>query len=276
VFQFYCIFWFGFKKMNMRTLYIPLLALLVLGACSGPGSQKIKTGEPIKSPEKILASSPAFMGYKQDLLNLAVDYTTFDTAMKPISRAAFLEAFATGEYLPVRLVSDTKASYKLYKLPDTTNQDVSNVVRYYGEVYNKHYKREGTAFPAINFSDVNGTVYNKETLKGKTVVLKFWFIRCGACVAEMPQLNELVEEYRDHKDVLFLSMAFDTKEQLLNFLKKTRFLYATIPVPEAYVSEEVKVDAFPTHMILKDGIIQKVPDSADELVAALREAVPVK
>jgi thiol-disulfide isomerase/thioredoxin len=265
--------------MNMPTLYtrIGLAALLILSACSAhTDAQKEKTGMPMKAPEQILASSPAFMGYKQDLLDLAVSYTAFDTAMKPISKAAFLEAFATGNYVPVRLVSDTTASYQLYKLPDTAQQEVRSVVRYYGDVYNKHYKREGTAFPPINFSDVNGNAYNKETLKGKTVVLKFWFIRCGACVAEMPRLNELVEEYRDHKDVLFLSMAFDTKEQLTTFLKTTRFLYATIPVPEAYVSEKVKVDAFPTHMILKDGIIQKVPDSAEELVSALHEMVPVK
>lgn len=108
------------------------------------------------------------------------------------------------------------------------------------------------------------------------VALKFWFIHCVACVAEMPELNKLVEEYRDHKDVLFLSMAFDTKEQLLTFLKKTRFLYATIPVPEAYVLEEANVKLFPTHMILKDGVIQKAPINLRELVAALHEAVPVK
>ncbi|HEY9261144.1 TlpA disulfide reductase family protein [Chitinophaga sp.] len=263
----------------MPTLYtrFGLSALLILSACSAhTGSQETKAGGPMRAPGKIIASSPAFMSYKQDLLNLAVDYTAFDTAMKPISRATFLEAFATGDYVPVRLAADTKASYQLYKLPDTSSRDVHNVVRYYGDVYNKHYKREGTAFPAINFSDVNDAVYNKETLKGKTVVLKFWFIRCGACVAEMPRLNELVEEYRNHKDVLFLSMAFDTKVQLRSFLQKTRFLYATIPVPEAYVLDEAKVDVFPTHMILKDGIIQKVPDSAEELVAALHEAVPVK
>ena len=264
----------------MRTFYILLFTLFFLSACSttvSKSSQKRKAGDPMAAPAEILANGMSFMIYKRDLLKLTVKYNTYDSALHNISKAAFLQSFATGAYFPLRIITDdTVVSYKLYPLPDTTNKDVRSAVKYYGEVYNNYFKREGELFPVVNFSDVNGNTYNNETFKGKTVVLKFWFIHCGACVAEMPRLNELVKEYADHKEVLFLSLAYDTKEQLISFLKNTAFRYATIPVSEAFVLEDMKINAFPTHMILKDGVITNMSNDAEELVAALHEAVPVK
>jgi thiol-disulfide isomerase/thioredoxin len=258
----------------------PLFFLLFLAACSAPadkaGSQKIKAGDPLVAPEEILVNVRSFMNYKQDYLKLSVHYTAYDTALHAIDKARFLQLFASGEYLPLRIAADTGVSYKLYKLPDSTNKDVTGTIRYYGEVHNNYFKREGTPFPAGNFSDVDGKVYNREMFKGKTVVLKFWFIHCVACVAEMPALNRLVVAYHDHKEVLFLSMAEDTKEQLITFLQKKPFQYATIPVSKEFVSKEMKVSVFPTHMILKNGVITKVADSAEELIDALHETVVLK
>lgn len=246
----------------MTTLYFRQLLIIVLctlPACKSPVHGP-KAGDPVVPPEKILADG--FMGYKQDLLNLAAKFTPLDTAAHPISREAFLQAFASGDYLPLKVRPGKDSNtYRLYYLPDSTNKSVRNTIRYYGELYWQHYKREGETIPDFNFTDVNGVVYNKATLKDKTIDLKFWFIHCQACVEEMPELNRLVEEYREHKDVLFVSMAFDTKEQLQKFLKTTRFLYATIPVPEKFISEEMKISIYPTHMIIRNGVIQKIPDS---------------
>lgn len=259
---------------------ILLPVLLLLGACSMPdngGSKKAKAGDPMATPAEILGSGMSFMIYKRDFLKLTMKYKTYDTAGHPISKAQFLQSFAAASYFPLRIISDDSTiSYKLYPLPDTTSGEVRSAIKYYGEVYNTYYKREGERFPVVNFTDVYGTAYNNESFKGKTVVLKFWFIHCGACVAEMPRLNELVKEYSHHQDVLFLSLAYDTKEQLINFLKNTAFRYATIPVSEAFVLEDMKINAFPTHMILKDGVITSISNDAEELVDALHEAVPVK
>ncbi|MBS0030010.1 TlpA family protein disulfide reductase [Chitinophaga sp. 22321] len=262
--------------MKNYGLYI-LFIVFSWYSCAPSAGEKNTFGTPLRAPEQILSNVMGFMSYRQDFLKLAVDYRTFDTALHPIDKAAFLEAFATGDYLPLRITgNDSAISYKLYKLPASTSKDVANTIRYYGEAQLKNFKREGDKFPAFSFSDVNGTVYNNDSLKNKTVVMKFWFIHCVSCVAEMPRLNELVAEYKDRKDVLFLSMAFDRKDQLVNFLKNTRFLYHTIPVPESFISEEVKVSGYPTHIILKDGMIKKIPDGAEELVDALEEEVPLK
>lgn len=232
-------------------------------------------GEPVIAPDKILHNYASLYYYKTDEMMLTVNYTALDTASHEISREAFLEAFATGRYLPLKLVTaDSSVSYKLYPLPDSTPAGVKSALKYYGETYYKYYKKEGKPFPFISLEDINGQVYTKASTSGKTLVVKCWFIHCGACVKEMPQLNQLVQQYRNRDDVLFLSLAFDDREQLRSFMKKTVFNYAVIPVPQSYISDSLQVNVYPTHLIVdKKGIIRSITSETGELAAALEETV---
>jgi len=54
-------------------------------------------------------------------------------------------------------------------------------------------------FPAPNF-DVTDSAGNPESLaslRGKVVLVNFWGIGCGPCIAEMPGLNAVAARYRD-------------------------------------------------------------------------------
>ena len=42
----------------------------------------------------------------------------------------------------------------------------------------------------FNFKDVNGNKLNKKDLKGKVIVINFWFTTCQPCIQEIPLLNE--------------------------------------------------------------------------------------
>jgi len=92
----------------------------------------------------------------------------------------------------------------------------------------------GQPLPAFDFPDLNGKKITSEALKGKPVVINFWFTNCGPCIAEMPALNVLKEEYKD-SDVVFLALTFDKKIAVLNFLKKHPFDFTIIPGAENYV-----------------------------------------
>lgn len=56
-------------------------------------------------------------------------------------------------------------------------------------------------------------------LHGKAVVLEFWATWCGGCVAAIPHLNELAEQFKN-KPVVFLSVTDENADVVQAFLKK--------------------------------------------------------
>ena len=56
-------------------------------------------------------------------------------------------------------------------------------------------------------------------LKGKAVVLDFWATWCGPCVASIPHMNELVEQFKG-KPVEFISISSEDEATLKKFIAK--------------------------------------------------------
>jgi peroxiredoxin len=83
--------------------------------------------------------------------------------------------------------------------------------------------------PDFTASNMKGKVITLSELRGKIVVLNLWFINCLDCNAEIKALNELVAQYKDNKDVVFLAPAANRKPELEAFLKKNPFAYQVIP-----------------------------------------------
>ena len=133
---------------------------------------------------------------------------------------------------------------------------------------------EGTAFPAFDFVDLNGNRYNNANTKGKTIVLKTWFIGCAACVVEFPELNELVEHYEKREDIIFMSLALDDQQALKNFLEKKSFAYQVVANQKIFIGETLNLRNYPTHLIIdKNGIIRRVVNKASEMIEFLEKEV---
>ena len=101
------------------------------------------------------------------------------------------------------------------------------------------------------FKDILGNTYTPENIKGKVVVINFWYMSCAPCVEEMPELNKLVNEYENNNDVLFLALTLDEKGSVLNkFLETNVFNYNIIPDSKDYIMKKLPIMAFPTHLVL--------------------------
>lgn len=83
--------------------------------------------------------------------------------------------------------------------------------------------------PTFAALDINGNRIDTAALRGKVVVINLWFINCPNCVEEIKLLNEIVDTYKDNKDVVFLGLAASPKAQLDKFLVKNPFKYTIIP-----------------------------------------------
>ena len=60
---------------------------------------------------------------------------------------------------------------------------------------------------------------NWKVLKGKVVVLEFWATWCGPCIAAVPHLNELADQFKD-KPVQFIAITDEDEKVIGPFLKK--------------------------------------------------------
>lgn len=112
-----------------------------------------------------------------------------------------------------------------------------------------------TSAPAFTATAIDGKTFDLTSLRGKTVVLNFWFVGCPGCDVEIPALNRLVAEFKD-KDVVFLSFALDDKATLEKYLKQNPFHYATVATASTF-SDKYGVTGYPTHIIIdKEGRIR--------------------
>ncbi len=64
-----------------------------------------------------------------------------------------------------------------------------------------------------------GAKANWAALKGKVVVLEFWATWCGPCVAAIPHLNELADQFKG-KPVQFIAITDEDEKTIGSFLKK--------------------------------------------------------
>jgi peroxiredoxin len=83
--------------------------------------------------------------------------------------------------------------------------------------------------PVFSATTIDGATVDPAKLKGKIVVLNLWFINCPNCIEEIKLLNNLVDEYKNDRDVVFLGLATNKKADLEKFLKKNPFSYQIVP-----------------------------------------------
>lgn len=237
-------------------------------------AQKNNCNEPIANPSLITKDFQSFWSYYNTYIELSSDFVGLDANSKVISKETFLKLLCSGRYLPLRLNCKKPKYYKLLKMNSWSNSDIPEQIKNLANREYSNFLREGKFLKKFHYTDLNGNFYSSQTTKGKILVLKFWFIHCQKCVEEMPSLNRLVKQYEKRKDILFVSLAFDENKKLKNFLKKKMFKYAVVGNQEDYISKNLGLQIFPTHMIInKMGKITKVVNSYPELEIALKKEI---
>ena len=115
--------------------------------------------------------------------------------------------------------------------------------------------QEGTVAPPFEAPVLDGTAVNTEALKGKVVVLNFWFIGCPGCISEMPKLNELAAKYSSNADIEFIAIAPNTDQELRAFLARERFDYKMVGQAKSIINL-FAFKGFPRNIVIgRDGKI---------------------
>ena len=103
--------------------------------------------------------------------------------------------------------------------------------------------------PNFNGIDLKGNEVSLVDLRGKIVVLNVWGIGCGPCIAEMPALNELVKDFKNKSDVVFIAVTADQKSDLIKFFKTRTFDYKVLANVQQ-ITATFNTNALPVHMVI--------------------------
>lgn len=247
---------------------------LILTALNFSCKQPIPFTTRNEDPEKVLKDFNSFWIYYNKYTDLSADFIAVDEVSNIVTKEQFLQSLLNGNYIPFKLKSEKDIYYQLYKLPADVNKDISNTIVSAAQREYRFLKLEGKPLSEFNMVDLNGTKYNRETTKGNILVLKCWFIHCQKCNEEIPDCNKLAAKFSNNKVVKFISLALDNEQDLNKFLTNTKLDYAVVANQRKYLTEEIGIDAYPTHIIINEkGIVTKVVNDFNLVEPALNKAI---
>jgi thiol-disulfide isomerase/thioredoxin len=104
-----------------------------------------------------------------------------------------------------------------------------------------------------NLETINGEEINLSESQGEVVLINFWATWCPPCVAEMPSLQNLFDEYGDR--VKFYLVTSEEKETVEKFIQKKGYNFP-VYIQKYKEPSEINSTALPTtYLISKTGEI---------------------
>lgn len=132
----------------------------------------------------------------------------------------------------------------------------------------------GTVAPDWELYSAEGKKLSLSQLKGKVVLLDFFFIGCDGCMRSLKPLNKLHEKY-NNKNVVFVSMTYrDNKQSVTEFSKNYHIKYP-VYINAAEVVKSYHVRAFPTFYFIdpKGKIAQVMVGYGDDFEEKVTSAI---
>ena len=141
----------------------------------------------------------------------------------------------------------------------------------------------GEMVPDFEATDLEGEPISIEAYRGKVVLVDFWAVWCGPCVAEMPNVKRINEKYKDNGfDIIGISLDRDEK-RLRDFLEENDIPWRQVFSGEGWnspVSQQYGIYAIPTMWLIdKEGKLidhKARGEKLEKLVAEALKEVPAE
>jgi len=141
----------------------------------------------------------------------------------------------------------------------------------------------GDSVPDFEFETIDGKKNSLADLRGQHVLLSFWATWCGACVQQLPALEELHREHADGGELTMVSLNLDAdREAARQFIIQRKFPWlnaclgdwSATPIPTQF-----GVGSAPTYfLITPDGTLAhrgyNIAETKEKLSATLNQSGP--
>ena len=102
----------------------------------------------------------------------------------------------------------------------------------------------------LQFEDLEGSQFSLRDFRGKILFINYWATWCNPCLAEMPSMVELYNQYKDNKDIVFLYLSKEDKNTIIDYIPKDEAL-AQLPLYKIISDDELfSTRGIPTTFII--------------------------
>lgn len=106
------------------------------------------------------------------------------------------------------------------------------------------------ANPSVFFADGAGNRIDAANQVGKVVFINFWATWCPPCIAEMPSIGKLYEQFKDNAGIVFVMADVDNQYEKSKQFMDDRSLGLPVHVPAGEIPGHWLGGAIPTTIIL--------------------------
>lgn len=152
-----------------------------------------------------------------------------------------------------RRITDSIANHALHPLTEKTAREV---------LANMDRLSKGLEVSDYEFTDADGRTFSLSDFRGeKHVLLDFWFVGCGPCLRDVPELKALSSDFAERLEIIAVN-PLQPIEKVTPYRDKHAIPYAmAVPDRPAEIKSEFNVNSYPTYIVID-------PDGRTALFAA--------
>ena len=107
------------------------------------------------------------------------------------------------------------------------------------------WKAPEKPMPDWELNDLQGHLWKRASLGGKTVLINVWGTWCGPCIAELPQLQKIYDQMKGRTDVEVLSFNVDDEVgKVAPFVRQNGYTFPVL-LAKDYVNDVMQADGIP-------------------------------
>jgi len=145
--------------------------------------------------------------------------------------------------------------------------------------HGNHYISIGRPVPEFEHSTLSGERISWQSLRGKVVLINFWYMDCSACQSSFEYLTRLQEQFGDQQFMVLGMNGIDRNREALSAYKKKHAINYPLLMADEYTEKRYTIRVYPTiYLIDRHGRLQYIHhgppgDSINTIENKIRELI---
>lgn len=121
------------------------------------------------------------------------------------------------------------------------------ILMFYSFTVNAQTDVKSSGLPNLDIKLHSDKIVNLNELKGKVVLLDFWYRGCAPCLQAIPELIALQEEFKDDLVILGINN-YDIQEDVVDYVEYKKMNYLSTYKTDKDIAESLnlKIEGYPT------------------------------